>query len=262
MAYTGSGADRLRPVLGAFQELTCTSGTGILPLCHNAVTAWREVDGRAGEAFSPLAAASVRALTGGLVTAILARDGGQRWCEFTSAPPAAASTFARLYPGTLFLIVYCQAVAAIRAILDANPWGLAGPEFAPFVSASPGSTVAALAGYWAVHTSRLLEFERANPRSCLGIRIEDVTANPDRILLDIGAFLRCEAPGASAWLAHGTDGDQPVGRDLSVGGIPLAQIPPALLSQLNELHSSLGYPPVTAAGTEALTHGVLTHGAI
>lgn len=88
MAYTGSGADRLRSELSAFPALTCTSGMGILPLCHNAVTAWQEVDGRAREGFSPLAAASVWALAGGLVTAILARDGGTRWCEFTSAPPA------------------------------------------------------------------------------------------------------------------------------------------------------------------------------
>lgn len=252
MACTGSGADRLRSVLSRFPGLTCTSGTGILPLCYNAAAAWQKIDGRDQEGFSPLAAASVRALAGGLVTAILARDGGKRWCEFTSASPAAASAFARLYPGTVFLIVHRQAAALMRAILDANPWGLAGPEFAPFVSASPDSTAAALAGYWVMHTSRLLDFEQAHPRSCLRIRIEDVGANPEQTRLDIGGFLSCDIPNASPVLSHGTASDQPVAPALPADEIPLGQIPPRLLSQLNDLHSTLGYPPVTAAHAQAL----------
>lgn len=120
LTYTGSGADQSRPVLSAFPKLTCTSGTGILPLCHHAVTAWQAVDGRADGGFSPLAAASVRALSAGLVTAILARDGGNRWCEFALAPQSAAETFVHLYPQTRFLIVHRRAEAVMRAVLDAN----------------------------------------------------------------------------------------------------------------------------------------------
>lgn len=248
MAYTGSGADQLRPVLSAFPGLTCTSGTGILPLCYNAIATWRAADGRAAEGFSPLAAASVRALIGGLTTAILARDGGHRWCEFTIAPPAAARTFARLYPGTRFLIVHRRADAVIRAILDAHRWGVAGPEFVPFVSASPGSTLAALAGYWAAHTAALLEFEQAHPGSCLRVRIEDLRANTEQAILDIGRFLALDRRGAALRLEHDQDGDRVAELVLPAAGLPLAEIPAVLLAQLNDLHGKLGYPPVSPSG--------------
>jgi hypothetical protein len=247
MAYAGSGADQLRAALSAFPGLTCTSGTGIVPLCHNAIATWRAVDGRTEEGFSPFAAASVRALTAGLTTAILARDGGNRWCEFISAPPAAARTFARLYPGTLFLIVHRRADAVIRAILDANRWGLAGPEFAPFLSAHPGSTVAALAGYWVTHTAPLLEFEQAHRGSCLRVRIEDVRADTEQALLDIGGFLSLDSRDAAPRLPAVQDGDSSAEPVLPAAGLPFAQIPAVLLAQLNDLHRRLGYPPVTAA---------------
>lgn len=235
MAYAGYGADQLRSALSVFPGLTCTSATGILPLCHSAVTAWQKIDGSAGNGLSPPAAASVKTFTAGLMTAILARYGGARWCEFTSAPPAAASTFARLYPQTLFLTVHRQADIVIRAILNGSRWGLAGPEFAPFVSASPESSVAALASYWATHTARLLEFERAHRGTCLRVRIEDVRETPKQALLDIGDFLSCHAIDVDA---------QPAEPPLSAPGLPLNQIPSALLSQLSDLHDALGYAAV------------------
>jgi hypothetical protein len=260
LGYAGCGADQLRPTLSALAGLTCTAGTGIVPLCHQAMSAWQAIDGpRSGEEFSPLAAASVRALSGALVTAILAGDGGSRWCEFASAAPAAGRTFARLYPQTRFLTVHRQAGAAIRAILDANPWGLAGSEFAPFLAASPGSTVAALAAYWAAHTAELLEFEHAHGGSCLRVRIEDFRADEIRATAHIGNFLRTGGRDDPLWFSHENgshengsheDGShESAGMALPAVGLPLARIPAALLSQLNDLHGRLGYPPVTAADT-------------
>jgi hypothetical protein len=117
------------------------------------------------------------------LTAIPARGGGGRWCELISAPPAAAAAFARLYPQARFLTVHRQADAAVPAILDANRWGLSGPEFAPFVPAHPASTPAALASYWAARTSQQLEFEQQHPGSCQRVRIEDLTADPAQATL-------------------------------------------------------------------------------
>jgi hypothetical protein len=151
LAYTGSGASRLRSLLSAFPGLACTTGTGIVPLCDQAMTTWQAVDGRAGSGFSPVALASVRTFSAGLITVILAQEGGGRWCELISAPPAVAGTFAGLYPQARFLTVHRQAGVVVRAVLDENRWGLSGPEFAPFVSAHPASTVAAPASYWAPH---------------------------------------------------------------------------------------------------------------
>jgi hypothetical protein len=113
-----------------------------------------------------------------MVTAILAREGGSRWCEFTSAPPAAVETFARLYPQARFLIVNRRADTTMRAAAGSSRWGLEGPEFAPFVSAHPANPVAALASYLAEHTAQP-GIRRGTPQICHRVRIEDLTGNTD-----------------------------------------------------------------------------------
>jgi hypothetical protein len=251
MGYAGSGAGQLRPVLSGFPELACTQRTGIVPLCHQALTAWQEVDDRGAEGISPLAAASVRALCGGLVTAILAREGGSRWCEFTSAPPAAARAFARLYPGARFLIVHRRADTMMRAITGAGRWGLAGQEFAPFVPAHPANPVAALASYWAARTARQLEFEQENPGACHRVRIEDLTGNAAQALPDISDFLALDGAHMSPSFTRDDEWDRQAdtGAPDAAPGFPLDQIPGPLLAQVNDLHRSLGYHPVTAAAS-------------
>ncbi len=247
MAYTGSGADRLWSAMSACPGLACTGGTGILPLCHTAVTTWQTVDGHDGQGISQLGAASARALSTGLVTAILARDGGRRWCEFSTAPPAAAQTFARLYPQTRFLIVHRRADTTVRTILGASRWGLAGPEFAPFVAAHPTSSLAALASYWITRTTQQLDFEQAHHQSCLRVRIEDLTANSAQTLQAISDFLSLDEAGTSPWLIQEKHGSWPADPDSPATGIPLNLIPAPLLPQLNDLHQALGYLPITDA---------------
>jgi protein-tyrosine sulfotransferase len=195
MAYAGSGADQLRSVLSTYPELACTQRTGILSLFHHAVTTWQTVDGSAGGGVSPLAAASLRALSAGLMTAVVARHGGRRWCEFTSGATTTAESFARFFPQARFLIVHCRADTVARTVIGSNRWGLEGPEFAPFVSAHPASPVAALASYWAVHTTQQLEFEQAHPEKCHRIRVEDLTSNAAQALLDISDFLALDGRG-------------------------------------------------------------------
>jgi protein-tyrosine sulfotransferase len=248
MAYAGSEADQLRSALSAFPELACTQRTGILPLFHHALTTWQTVDGNAGGGVSPLASASLRALSAGLMTAILTRQGGRRWCEFTSGATAAAQSFAGLYPQARFLISYCRADTAVRAIIGSSRWGLEGPEFAPYVSAFPASPVAALASYWAAHTAQQLEFEQAHPDKCHRVRVEDLTANPAQALLDISEFLALDDGGMAPSFLHDDGPSQPAGEGAPATGLPIDRIPASLLARVNELHRSLGYPPVTAEG--------------
>lgn len=242
VGYTGSGADQLLSALSAFPELARTRQTGILPLCHQAVGAWQVVDDRGGDGLSPLAAVSVRALYGGLVAAVLAREGGSRWCEFTSAPLAAMRTFTRLYPGARFLSVHRRAETAISAIIGSGRWGLEGQEFAPFVSVHPASPVAALASYWAVHTAQQLEFEQENPEACHRVPVEDLTRNGTQILPKIGDFLALDDTSVSPSF---TPDHEPAST-----GLPLDRIPVPLLVQVNDLHRRLGYSPVTNAGRD------------
>jgi protein-tyrosine sulfotransferase len=248
IAFAGSGAERLRSALSGYRELACTQQTGILPLFHKAFSTWQAVDGRVGSGVSPMAAASLRALSAGLMTSILARQHGRRWCEFATAPPAAAQTFALLYPQTRFLIVHRRADTVARAIVEASDWGLEGPEFAPFVSAHPGSPVAALASYWVAHAAQQLEFEQAHQDRCHRLRIEDLSADPAQALQGIRDFLALDEQGAPPGTVYGDDSGRSAAASAAGTGLPTDRIPAALLDRVNELHRALGYSPVTDAG--------------
>jgi hypothetical protein len=248
MAYAGSGADRLRSALSPFPGLTCTQWTGILPLCHHAVTTWQTVDGNSGGGVSPLAAASLRALSAGLMTAVLARQGGKRWCEFTSGASAAAQSFARICPQAQFLVVHRRADSVVRAIIGSSRWGPEGPEFAPYVSAHPASPVAALASYWAAHTAEQLEFEQAQPERCHRVRVEDLTANAEQALGGISDFLALDGSGMAPLFTRDDGQNGQAEKGAPATGLPIDRIPASLLARVNELHRTLGYPPVTAAG--------------
>jgi Sulfotransferase family len=244
LTYPHGGAARLRALLDRHAELAWTSGTGILPLCEQAATAWRAADGRdgqAGGALPPLAATSVRALLTSLITSLLVREGKRRWCEIAAAPPAAAETFLRLYPGSRVVCLHRACPQVGYAALHASPWGLSGPGFAPFTATYPASTAAALAAYWAAHTGPLLAFEQAHPGQCYRLRYEDLADGPPTGLLD---FLGLDSASLSApaW-AEGDAGD-PAAASSPAPGMPAEQFPARLLTEVNDMMRRLGYPAV------------------
>ena len=87
------------------RSLACTSGTGLIPLCHAALATWQQADDRSGPP-SALAIKSVRALAGAMMVAIQARTGAVRWCETALAQPAAADSFLQVFPSTAFVCVH------------------------------------------------------------------------------------------------------------------------------------------------------------
>jgi Sulfotransferase family len=247
LTYAGSGSDTLQSLLSAIPGLACTSGTGVLPLVEQAAAAWRQVEGRASQQLSPLAAASIRAMVSSLTTVVLAREGKRRWCELARAQPSAADTFVRLFPGTRVLCLHRACPDVVYETLHASDWGLAGPAFAPFTSAHPASTVAALAAFWATHTEQLIAFEDSHPAVCRRVRYEDLVAEPDQAADSIQAFLsggpEPAAPGAPA----GRQGSAPAGSPPAAAApLPADQIPPLLLTWVDKLMADLGYPQLRA----------------
>lgn len=253
LAYALAGGARLRSMLSGHPALTCTTGSGLLAACEQAATAWRQAEGREDRPLSPLAAASVRSLAAGLMSAIVVRSGGRRWCEIAAAPRGPAETFLELFPGTRFVCLHRACPDVIYAVLQASPWGVAGPGFAPFLAAYPASTVAALAAWWISRTGQTLAFEREHPDACLRVRYEDLAEDPGQTEGDILRFLGLdqqfpavpELPGDSDPAQAGPTGsDAPgCGADLPVG-----QLPPLLVAQVNELHAQLGYSPLKGTG--------------
>jgi sulfotransferase family protein len=245
LACPDSGGPRLLSLLSASGELACTSGTGVLPLCDQAAQVWRRVENgspRAGR-LSALAARSIRASIAPLVMHILASSGAQRWCECAVPAPEAAETFLGLFPGTRFVCLHREASQVIRAALARSPWGLAGQAYRSFIAAQPGSTVAALAVYWAAHTEALLAFEADHPDECLRVRFEDLPGAMGDSPAALSSFLGLAATGYPGPPSPRED-DHPVpGADASPqAALPLEQLPPAVLAQVNDLLGQLGYP--------------------
>jgi len=254
LAPAYSGASALRSLLAAQPDLACTAGTGLLPLCEQAMNTWRNADGRPAGPPSPLASAATRALAASFITSILVREGKSRWCEVAAASPEAARTFLRLYPQTRFLCLYRACQGAIRAVLDASPWGITDPVLAPFTTAYPASTVASLTAYWIATTGPLLAFEQEHPQSCLRIRYEDLVAARPETAASMAAFL-----GLDDHAAAGPGGrPQPAPENLAgpEPDFPAELIPPRMLAQASDLLGRLGYPALPGssarpAGTAA-----------
>jgi Sulfotransferase family len=250
LGYPHSGAAQLQSLLSDSTMLACTSGTGLLPLCEQAAAVWRQVEDRDTGQVSALAAASIRAMTGALATQILATAGKSRWCELAMASPQAAETFLILYPAARFVCVHRCLSDVARTALQAAPWGLAGPGYAPFLAAYPASTLAALAAWWSAHTNALLTFEKNHPHECLQIRYEDFTADQPTTASAIASFLGFSDTAIPAatdqpHLPALGDTDQPAG-PAPQPPIPATQLPPPLLTQINDLLERLSYPQLTS----------------
>lgn len=253
LTYAMAGGARMRTLLSGHPTLACTTASGLLGACDQAATAWRQAEGRPQRPLSPLAAASVRSLATGLMSAIVARSGGRRWCEIATPQRSAAEAFLELFPGTRFVCMHRACPDVIYGVLQATPWGVAGPGFAPYIAAYPASTVAALAAWWMSLAAPVLAFERAHPEACLRVRYEDLAEDPGQAERDILRFIGLdqqfpelpELPGDSDPAQAGLTGADAPGCG---AGLPAERIPPGLLAQVNELHADLGYPPLKAAG--------------
>jgi hypothetical protein len=249
LTYAYAGGGQVQELVNRDPALACTSGTGILAACLQAALAWRLIEGiEDDKPLTRLAAASVRALATGMLTAITGRTGARRWCETVTVEPDSAETFLEVFPATRFLCVHRCCPDVIFSVTRANPWGLAEPGFAAYTVTHPASTVAALAAWWANYAGAMLAFEKAHPESCLRVRYEDLVRQPDKTAAAIRAFLHLDSGPATAGLAAGAEQPAFDGWDLGAPGcgaqMPVDQLPPQLAARVNAMHNHLGYPPL------------------
>jgi hypothetical protein len=198
LAYPQSGADRLWSLLAGHPALACTAGTELIPLCDQAARTWRTAEA-AGSTLSTLAAASVRAMAGSLITIIKSRAGRERWCEISTAPAQSVRTFLQLYPDTRVICLHRDCADFISSATDGCTRGPSGPAFGAFAAAHPGNPVAAAAACWRDRTEQLLVLERAKAGQCHRVRYEDLRSSPaeeERVLGFLG--LRPEPGGLPA----------------------------------------------------------------
>lgn len=258
LTYPHAGGARLQALLSRHPALACTAETGLLVACEQAAAAWRRADGRPGRPLSQLATSSVRGLAVTMMTAITVRTGKPRWCETAAPTRSAAETFLSLFPAARFVCLHRSLPGIVAATLTAHPWGLAGAMYAPYTSAHPASTVAAVTAWWADLAGPMLAFEEDHPESCLRVRYEDLTTDPGQTERDLHEFLRLDRQGPRLPEPPG-NGDTGTGEtDTTAGEFPVAQLPDPLRARASSLQTRLGYPPLgeplTGLMKSAVTH--------
>jgi hypothetical protein len=237
LTYANSGAAALRALLAGHPDLTCTAGTGLLPLCGQAVATWSAIDGGPSAGPSRLAVSHSRAMVNTMQTIVLAGSGKRRWCEIALAKPVTAEAFLQLFPECRILCLYRAYPAVAGEAMLAGRWGPEpSSEYAPFVRAHPGSIVTALAAHWAARVRPLIDFERSHPQNCVRIRHEDIEAG---LPPEIYSFLDLAGPPRQplAGPHKVPDGSE----------LPAGRIPADLLEIVNGLMRELDYLPVAPA---------------
>lgn len=248
LTYAFAGGYHIQRLLEREPSLACTTGTGILAACGQAAAAWEKAEDRLDEPMTPLAISSIRSMVTGMLTTILARTGRRRWCEMAAADPAAAQSFMRAFPGTKFLCLHRSCPDAVYTAINANPWGLSGPGFAPYLTRQPTSITAALTAWWTAQAGPIVEFEHANPQSCMRVRYEDLILDQDSAVAGIRDFLGLHPDSVAGDLPKLSEDPDFDGTDIPGCGsaYPAGQVPQGLIDSVNALHAHLGYPLLPA----------------
>jgi protein-tyrosine sulfotransferase len=241
LTFSYSGSELLGDFLAGSDSLSCTALTGLLPMCESVAATWQQVERR--EQLSALAKSSIRALVSSLAMAHsisaearLADAGPPRWCETAISSTSSAGVFLRAFPQARFICFYRRCEDVIAEALEGNPWGLGNTEFWAYSAADPGNNVAAAGAYWVERTRALLDFQLAQPRSCLSLRREDLEADAPEQLRLVWSFLGLSPPAAASW----PPGDPAVQRGAQPR-FPVDRLPSRLRTVINELHARLGY---------------------
>ena len=155
------------------------------------------------------------------------------------------------------VLVFRHVMDTIASGLEASPWGFNAFGYAPYVSASPDNTVAALASYWADHVGRALAWEKDNPEHCYRLRYEDLVLAPEDAIRGVqrhlgvaedlsvlaAAFNRPPATGPGDYKVGFTNSvhKQSIGHGKR---IPVTLIHPEVVKTINSHLCELGYPPL------------------
>ena len=263
-----SGSTLLRFLLDAHPDLACPPETNLPGLCVQLAAVWSLIEGAplsANRGDEPpeipeAAIAGVRATMDQMVGSYLARRGKKRYCDKSLGTARYAPLLVRVYPEATFVCMYRHPMDVIASGVEACPWGLNGYGFDPYIAATPGNAVTALASFWADNTRAALAAEEQFAGQCFRLRYEDLVADPEATAAELFEFLRvAAAPGISRrcfspererfgpgdhkiWYTSKISTDS-VGRGWSV---PAGLIAPQLRAMMNELAGKLGYLAVDA----------------
>jgi hypothetical protein len=238
LTFPHSGSETLSDLLARSAAISCTSRTGLLPMCESVASTWQHIERR--RELTALAVSSIRALVTSMAIASTAASGAPRWCETAISGTGCAATFLKVFPQASFICLHRRCDAAIPAAVRSH-----SPEFGktgvwPGSSADQENGLATICTQWAESTRALLEFQDTHPESALRVRREDLDADVTGQLGRLWSFLGLDSEGATV-----RPRCRPVQAELTPRTeFPADRLPPQLRTVINELHAELGYPPL------------------
>src|ERR1017187_785720 len=267
MCEARTGSTLLRFLVDAHPDIACPSETNLPALCHELVTLWSIMTGhpvpsRLLPSQHPVlpdeVLSGLRASIDLMMSAHLERVGKTWFCDKSLGSAMHAKLLLQLYPNTKFVCLYRHPMDVIASGLEACPWGLVGYGFDPYIAATPGNSVLALARFWLERIAQIMSVEEDFPDQCLRVRYEDLVSDPDQVMSEVFRHLgippmpdiasRCfrsepENLGAAdykIWYTNKITSDS-VGRGWK---IPANLITPPIIDGINQLLERLGYLPL------------------
>jgi hypothetical protein len=261
-----SGSTLLRFVLNAHPDLACPPETNVPSLAAQLATVWSLIEGAplAGERGDvppvvPAAAADgVRRTLEDMMGSYLHRKGKSRYCDKSLGTARWADLLLQLFPDAKFLCLYRHPMDVVASGIEACPFGVRGYGFDPYIAASPGNVVLALARFWVESAGMTLAVEERFPDACHRVRYEDLVADPELVANGMFEFLGVDGQPGIADRIFGSDlersgpADYKIWHTSAVSGdsigrgwtLPVAMIAPAVLAGMAELTGRLGYVTV------------------
>ncbi len=251
-----SGSTLLRLLLDQHPDIACPPETNIVKTCTKLGAAWKTIHNQ--EELSGPAIGVIRSAAEGILADYLRRRGKTRFCDKSLGTVEDAEDFLEIFPGTKFICLYRHCLDVVFSAMEACPWGVAGYGFDPYVTASPGNDVAALAHYWADYAAAIADFESGHPEICHRVRYEELVTQTGAVCEDLAKFLDLttttwdwpqalrtskEMSGAADYKIWSTGevSAESVGRGVAV---PVRIMPPPVLAAVNQQLGRLDYPPV------------------
>lgn len=260
-----SGSTLLRFLLDAHPDLACPPETNVPALCGQLANVWSLIEGAplsANRGDEPpdipeAAIVGVRETMERMTGSYLARRGKKRYCDKTLGTARFAYLMQRIWPETKFICLFRHPMDVIASGIEAGPWGVNGYGFDPYIAATPGNSVQALAHFWLDNAATILAASEQYPELCHQVRYEDIVADTQAVADELFEFLGVDpVPGiAEACFAAERERFGPADYKIwhtsritsdSVGRgwtIPAGLIFPHIRVAVNELCRKLGYVP-------------------
>jgi len=263
LSHARTGSTLLRYVIDAHPDVCCPPEIALGRLCHDLcyTIGLTRVEPAISEAARQAAIdAAARSHVDAIMQEYCRAKQKVRWCDKSTHNVEHLGTLARLFPDAHYLCLHRGCMDVVHSLIEMFRFGYPG-RYGQLVARSPENVVDAMVDSWIEATERLLDFEAREGRRCLRVTYEDLVATPAPVAARIFAFLDLRFTPSMLEATFTAPHDRGPG-DLKVqfssrivtnrvgkgAQIPRRNFSESRFRQINVLHQTLGYAPISRDG--------------